>query len=122
MNYVVLGSIIIGLSTLMIRNEAIWTGLVLIAAVPPQVAIIPFNGILQGNQTLSLFGTIGAHPGGLVITHQIALSLPGAASFDQYKLMMTLLMLIFLPLIVSGMLIRKEIKEQVTPYLGTITK
>ena len=35
MNYIVLGSIIIGLSTLMIRNEAIWTGLVLIAAVPP---------------------------------------------------------------------------------------
>ncbi|MCX5839809.1 MAG: hypothetical protein NTW71_15090 [Deltaproteobacteria bacterium] len=46
MNYIILGSIIIGLSTLMIRNEAIWTGLVLIAAVPPAVAIIPFTGIL----------------------------------------------------------------------------
>jgi BASS family bile acid:Na+ symporter len=121
MNYIVLGSIIIGLSTLMIRNEAIWTGLVLIAAVPPAVAIIPFTGILKGNQTLSLFGTVGAHLGGLVITPLIALGLLGAASFDPYKLLMTLLILIVLPLIISRLLIRKGIKEQVTPYRGPIT-
>jgi len=111
MNYIVLGSIIIGLSTLMIQNEAIWTGLVLIAAVPPAVAIIPFTGILKGNQNLSLFGTVGAHLGGLVITPLIAVGLLGAASFDPYKLLMTLLMLIVLPLIVSRLLIRKGIKE-----------
>ena len=121
MNYIILGSIIIGLSTMMIRNEAIWTGLVLIAAVPPAIAIIPFTGILRGNQTLSLFGTVGAHLGGLVITPLVAVGLLRAASFDPYKLLMTLLMLIVLPLIVSRLLIRKGIKEQVTPYRGTIT-
>jgi BASS family bile acid:Na+ symporter len=121
MNYIVLGSIIVGLSTMMIRNEAIWIGLVLVAAVPPAIAIIPFTSILYGNQNLSLFGTVGAHLGALVITPLVAIGLLGAASFDPYKLLMTLLMLIVLPLIVSRLLIRKGIKEQVTPYRGTIT-
>ena len=93
MNYIVLGSIIVGLSAMMIRNEAIWTGLVLVAAVPPAIAIIPFTGILHGNQTLSLFGTVGAHLGGLAITPLVAVGLLGAASFDPYKLLMTLLVL-----------------------------
>jgi BASS family bile acid:Na+ symporter len=121
MNYIVLGSIIIGLSTMMIRNEAIWIGLVLVAAVPPAIAIIPFTSILNGNQTLSLFGTVGAHLGALAITPLVAVGLLGAASFNPYKLLMTLLMLIVLPLIVSRLLIRKGIKERVTPYRGTIT-
>ena len=50
MNYVLLGNVIIGLSSLMIRSEAIWTGFVLVAAVPPAIAVIPFTGILRWQQ------------------------------------------------------------------------
>jgi bile acid:Na+ symporter, BASS family len=121
MNYIVLGGIIIGLSSVMIRNEAIWTGLVLVAAVPPAIAVIPFTGILRGNKNLSLFGTVGAHLGALAITPLVAAVLLGFASFDPYKLLMTLLALIVLPLFVSRLLIRKGIKEWVAPYRGTIT-
>jgi bile acid:Na+ symporter, BASS family len=121
MNYIILGGIIIGLSLVMIQNEAIWTGLVLVAAVPPAIAVIPFTGILRGNQNLSLFGTVGAHLGALAITPLVAAGLLGVASFDPYKLLMTLLALIVLPLFVSRLLIRKGIKEWVAPYRGTIT-
>lgn len=121
MNYIVLGSVIIGLSTAIIPNQAIWTGLVLVAAVPPAIAIIPFTGILQGNQTISLFGTAGAHIGSLVITPLIAVGLLGTASFDPYRLLWTLLMLIVLPLILSRVLIRKGIRAHVVPYRGALT-
>lgn len=121
MNYLLLGSIQIGLSSLIIRNEAIWTGLVLIAAVPPAIAIIPFSGILRANPTLSLFGTVGAHLAALAITPLIAVGMLGAASFDPRKLLLTLGMLIILPLIVSRLLIREGIRQRVAPYRGTIT-
>lgn len=121
MNYVVLGNVLIGLSTLMIGNEAIWTGFILLAAVPPAVAVIPVTGILRGNNTVSLFGTVGAHLGGLVIIPLIALSLLGASSFDPYKLLITILVLIVLPLAVSRLLIRKGWKAKIDPWRGTMT-
>ncbi|MCX5855289.1 MAG: hypothetical protein NTZ24_12115, partial [Deltaproteobacteria bacterium] len=40
MSYIILGNIIIGLSALLIRDEALWTGFVLLAAAPPAVAVI----------------------------------------------------------------------------------
>ena len=121
MNYLLLGSVQIGLSSLFIRNEAIWTGLVLVAAVPPAIAIIPFSGILRANPTLSLFGTVGAHLSALAITPLIAVGLLGAASFNPQKLLITLALLIVLPLVISRVLIRDGIRERFTPYRGTIT-
>ena len=41
MSYVILGNLIIGISALLIRDEALWTGFVLLAAAPPAVAVIP---------------------------------------------------------------------------------
>jgi BASS family bile acid:Na+ symporter len=121
LNYLLLGSIQIALSSMFIRNEAIWTGLVLVAAVPPAIAIIPFSGILRGNPTLSLFGTVGAHLAALSITPLIAVGLLGAASFNPRKLLITLFFLIVVPLILSRLLIRPGIREWVTPLRGTIT-
>jgi BASS family bile acid:Na+ symporter len=122
LNYLLLGSIQIGLSSLFISNEAIWTGLVLVAAVPPAIAIIPFSGILRANPTLSLFGTVGAHLAALAITPLIAISLLGATSFNPRKLLITLFFLIVVPLIASRVLIcRPGIRERVIPLRGTIT-
>jgi BASS family bile acid:Na+ symporter len=121
MNYVVLGNIIIGLSALLIRDETLWIGFVLIAAVPPAIAVIPFSSILRGNTLLSMFGTVGAHLGALAIMPLITVSLIGVGAFDPLKLLMTSLELIVLPLAVSRLLIRKGWKERIDPYRGTIT-
>lgn len=121
MSYAVLGSIMIGLSTLLIRDEDLRTGFILVAAVPPAIAVVPFTGLLRGNHPLSLFGTVGAHLGGLAIIPLVLAGFLGASSFDPYKMLMTLLMLIVLPLVVSRLLIRKGIKGRVTPYRGIIT-
>ncbi len=121
MNYIVLGNIIIGLSALLIRDEMLWTGFVLIAAVPPAIAVIPFSSILRGNTPLSMFGTVGAHLGALAIMPLISISLIGAAAFDPLKLLMISLELIVLPLALSRLLIRKGWKERIDPYRGTIT-
>ena len=119
MSYIILGNIIIGLSALLIRDEALWTGFVLLAAAPPAVAVIPFSGFLRGNGPLSLIGTVGAYLGALVIMPLITLTLLSTAAFDPLKLIMITLELIVLPLAVSRLLIRKGWKERIEPYRGT---
>ena len=121
MSYIILGNVIIGAATLMISDEMIWTGFVLLAAVPPAVAVIPFSGFLKGNGVLSLFGTMGAYLGGLAIMPLIAFTLLRSQSFDPFKLVMITLELIVLPLAVSRLLLRNGWKERIAPYAGTVT-
>lgn len=121
MSYIILGNIIIGLSALLIRDEALWTGFVLLAAAPPAVAVIPFSGFLRGNGPLSLIGTVGAYLGALVIMPLITLTLLSTTAFDPLKLIMITLELIVLPLAVSRLLLRNGWKERVAPYGGTVT-
>jgi BASS family bile acid:Na+ symporter len=121
MSYIILGNVIIGLSALMIRDEMTWTGFVLLAAVPPAIAVIPFSGFLRGNGLLSLIGTAGAYLGALVIMPLIALGLLSSTELDPFKLVMITLELIVLPLAVSRVLIRKGRKERIEPYRGTVT-
>jgi bile acid:Na+ symporter, BASS family len=120
MNYVVLGGVILGLSALMIRDERLWTGFVLLASVPPAVAVIPFSGFLKGNGPLALFGTVGAYLGGLLIMPGIALTLLSSVAFDPLKLMLITLELIVLPLAASRLLIRRGLRERIEPYRGTV--
>jgi len=121
MSYIILGNIIIGLAAFMIRDETIWTGFILLASVPPAVAVIPFSGFLNGNGPLSLAGTVGAYLGGLVIMPLIAVGLLSSAAFDPLQLFMVTLELIILPLCVSRILIRERWRERIAPYRGTVT-
>jgi BASS family bile acid:Na+ symporter len=121
MSYIILGNIIIGLAALLIHDEMIWTGFVLLAAAPPAVAVIPFSVFLRGNATLSLIGTLGAYLGALAIMPLMAFGLLRSQVFDPFKLLMITLELIILPLAVSRLLIRKGWKERIEPYRGTVT-
>ena len=120
MNYIILGNIIIGMAALLIRDETIWIGFVLLAAVPPAVAVIPFSIFLRGNGLLSLFGTVGAYLGALVIMPLIAFGLLSSMAFDPFKLLIIILELIVLPLAVSRLLIQRALKERIEPYRGTV--
>ena len=120
MSYIILGNIIIGMAALLIREETIWVGFVLLAAVPPAVAVIPFSVFLRGNGLLSLFGTVGAYLGALVIMPLIAFGLLSSVTFDPFKLLIIILELIVLPLAVSRLLIQRAWKERIEPYRGTI--
>jgi BASS family bile acid:Na+ symporter len=121
MSYIILGNIIIGMATLMIGDETLWTGFVLLAAVPPAVAVIPFSVFLRGNGPLSLFGTVGAYLGALAIMPLIAFGLLRSTAFDPFKLLIAIFVLIVLPLAVSRLLIQRRLKGRIEPYRGTIT-
>ena len=55
LNYVVLGGIILLMAWLLIDDEELWTGFVVLAVAPPAVAVAPFSYILGGNTFFHLW-------------------------------------------------------------------
>jgi BASS family bile acid:Na+ symporter len=121
MNYGVLAGFILGTSALIIREEDIWSGFIILASVPPAVAVIPFTEYLDGNSNYSLFGIIGAHLGAMIIIPLIVLRFLGTTSLDLGRVPIITLLLIVVPLMLSRLLIRKSLAEKIEPMKGTIT-
>ena len=58
LNYVILGGIILLMGRWLINDSEFWAGLVILAAVPLAVAVVPFSYILGANTVFSLTGFI----------------------------------------------------------------
>lgn len=121
MNYLILATVIIALSALMIRDEALRVGFILVAAVPPAVAVIPFANLLEGDQTLALIGTVGAYMAALIVMPAITLNLIGASFIEPWKLATVMLELIVLPLLVSRLLLWKGWHKPLARPSGALT-
>jgi bile acid:Na+ symporter, BASS family len=105
MSYVVLTGTILGLSSLLVGNKAFYTGFVIIAAVPPAVAVVPFAMFLQGDVRFSLLGSIGGYLAGLVLMPLIALVFLGDSLSGPLRLAITAGELILLPFVASRILL-----------------
>jgi BASS family bile acid:Na+ symporter len=121
MNYLVLGIALLALNAVLIHDEALRMGFILIAAVPPGVAVIPFTYFLKGDETLSLIGTAGAYLGALIIMPVGALVFLGPGFVDVTKLAVIMLELILCPVIVSRLLLRIGVASRLDSIRGTIT-
>jgi BASS family bile acid:Na+ symporter len=121
MSYVVLTGFILGMSAIIIHEEDIWKGFILLAVVPPAVAIISFTEYLKGDSAYSLIGTMGAYLGALIIMPLIAMKFLGLRSFDLQRLPMITLLLIIIPLLISRILLWSRIVAPLEPARGAIT-
>jgi len=121
MNYLILGSVLLGLNAFLIHDEPLRAGFVIIAAVPPAVAVIPFTIFLNGDERRSLLGTIGAYLGALMMTPLMAVTFLGPGLLDPAKLVVILIELILAPLIFSRVLIKVGMDAYLEPIKGAIT-
>jgi BASS family bile acid:Na+ symporter len=121
MNYFILGMVLLLLNAVLIHDESLRLGFILIAAVPPAVAVIPFTYFLKGDETLSLIGTAGAYLGALIIMPLGALLFLGPGFIDPMRLVVIMLELILLPLIASRFLLRIGMTSRLNSIRGPIT-
>jgi bile acid:Na+ symporter, BASS family len=121
MNYLVLGGATLAMSAWLINGKDIFIGFVLLAAVPPAVAVIPFTNILGGNTSYTLAGTVASYIVALVIM-PITFSVLIDADFAATpKLMRIMIILIALPVVASRVIIRTGINNRLASYQGLIT-
>jgi BASS family bile acid:Na+ symporter len=122
MNYLVLSGTILMIASLLISDEALWTGFVVLASVPAAVAVIPFADFLKGNAFYALVGAMGAYLSGIVIMPLIIFGFLGKSfAVEPDKLVITIVMLIVLPLMASRLLMWAGIDKRIAPFRGTIT-
>jgi len=121
LNYVMLGGVLLGLSFFLISEAGIRDGFVLLVAVPPAIAVIPFTDFLKGNTAFSLLGTVACYLGALVITPLITLAFLGTGFIDPWSLITVIAELILAPLILSRILLWSSLDRRLDPVKGTIT-
>jgi bile acid:Na+ symporter, BASS family len=121
MTYAIQGGLIILASSFLINYENLWIGLVLVAASPPAVAVIPFTSILDGNVAYSLVGTVAAYLAAIFIMPLIFLLVLGINIAEPGKLVLIMLELIVLPLILSRIIIYLNFHNHIAEYRGEIT-
>ena len=98
MNYLVLGNLIILGSIFFIRDEKFWTGLVLLAAVPPAVVILPLSEKMRADKMLTLAGFTGTYLGALILIPLIGIAFLKYIPIHFDKLIILAVTLIVLPL------------------------
>ena len=121
MNYGVLGGFILVLNELLIRDQALWMGFVILMAVPPAVAVTPFTHLLNGNSSFSLIAMVGCYLGALFIMPLITLGLLGTDLVDREKLITIMLELVLVPLIFSQVLRKTGWAHRIDSFKGAIT-
>ena len=121
LNYALHGGVILGLSGLLIHEEALRAGFVMVAAAPPAVAVIPFTVILKGDGPFSLVATVGGYLGALILMPLITFGLLGSGYADQGKLVWIMVELILAPLAISRLLRWTTLSEKLEPYKGAVT-
>lgn len=121
MTYIVLGGVILTASALLITDQNLWIGFVLIAAVPPAVAVIPFTAILDGNVSYTLSGTVASYLAALLIMPFMFWIFMGTVFADPYKLVKMMMLLIVLPLILSRLILFFNWQDRIAPARGLIT-
>jgi bile acid:Na+ symporter, BASS family len=120
MTYLVFAGTILPLNLLFVKDPALRTGFILLAAVPPAIAVIPFTLFLRGNTAFSLIGTIGAYLGGLALMPAITLLFIGADLLNPFKVVLILVELMVAPLIAGQVLMWARLERFLTPVKGTI--
>jgi bile acid:Na+ symporter, BASS family len=121
MTYAILSGAILLLSALLIGDRNLWIGFVLIAAVPPAVAVIPFTAMLEGNVSNTLSGTVASYLAALLIMPLMFWIFIGTGFDDPYKLLRIMLLLIVLPLVLSRMILYFNWQDRIAPVRGLLT-
>ncbi len=99
-------------------QPALRDGFLILAAVPPGVAVIPFADVLGGDRLLALRGTVAAYLGALVIAPLLGLVFWGQAVFDLGRLVEILLELVAVPLLAGAVLRQTPLAVPLTAIRG----
>lgn len=107
-NYLLLSGLILGLS-FFLQDEGLRQGFVVMAAVPPAVAILPLTKLLDGDAHLSLYAETICYLASLILTPAIILVFADMTTVSFSYILKIVVILILLPIIASRFLMRVRI-------------
>ncbi|GAB4262276.1 MAG: hypothetical protein Kow0092_12480 [Deferrisomatales bacterium] len=121
LTYLLLGGWFAGASALFAHDPEVRDGLVLLAAVPPGVAVVPFTDMLGGDRGFSLLATVGTYLAALVVLPAVGAAAWGEALVGPGRLLWVVGVLVLLPVAASRVLIGLGWAERLEPVRGALT-
>lgn len=115
-NFLLLSNIIIWPSLFLVRPEGLWIGIVLIAAVPPAVAVLPLSKLFSADENFSFAGLAGAYVGSILFTPLIGFGFLKHIPLNHVGLILLVLQLVLLPLLLSRIIIDKDWDAAIEPH------
>ncbi len=113
LGYFIFSSVLLLLAHFLIKDEQLFFGLVIIAASPPGVAVIPFTHVLKGNMNYTMIGTIGAYLSSVILTPLIILLFSGSTSLSPWLLVLIMVKIIVIPFIISRILLLPPLEKTI---------
>jgi hypothetical protein len=119
MNYLVLGNFIILAGAYLIHKQELWIGIVLVAAMPSSLEIITLGNLLRVEKNYIFTSLAGTYLGALLITPLVCFCFLKYIHLNYWNIILLILGLIFLPLLVSRIIIDKEWDKIIEKYEDT---
>lgn len=120
LNYILFGLVVIGLAYLLMPNQSLYYGFVVVAATPPGVAIIPFASILKGDIRYAIVGVIGAFFASIVLAPALIYIFAGSGGVNPISLVVLMVQLVAIPFLISRLLRWSKILQKVERVRGGI--
>ncbi len=120
LNYIVLSGIILLITSLVIQNPDLYTGLVIVAATPPGVAIIPFSHSFKGDINYSVAGVAGSYLAAIAFAPLIAGIFSQQAAVSPLGLLWLIVQVLIVPLLISRLLLIKKLKNFAVKARGRV--
>jgi BASS family bile acid:Na+ symporter len=121
MSYLILGNLILLDGIFLIRHENFWIGLVMIAAVPSALAVLPLSKKLRADQRLTLNGFAGTYLGALILIPLLGAAFLRYCPVPCEKLVILAAALILLPLLLSRVAVDRNWDEWIHRREGAIS-
>jgi BASS family bile acid:Na+ symporter len=120
LGYFIFSSVLLILSWFLLDNKFLFYGMVIIAASPPGVAVIPFTHILKGDMNYTMVGTLGTYLASVVLAPVIILFFSGGEGLSPLDLLVIMVKIILVPFIISRFLLYKPIYKVVEKIRGKV--
>jgi BASS family bile acid:Na+ symporter len=115
-NYLFLSGLILSASHVLVADPDLYAGFVIMAAIPPAVAVLPFTYLLGGRMIVSLLGTASLYLASLIMAPVISFAFLDTARLDMTKLASALIQLILVPFVLSRVLLRWPAFRRIQPH------
>jgi len=118
--YFIFGAVVLLLARLLVKENQLWVGFVILACAPPGVAIPPFTKILGGDEKFSIIGMVSTYIAIMAIFPIAGIIFIGSSFVQPLKLIILFIEVIIGPMIVSQILIWLKWDKYITRYRGFI--
>jgi bile acid:Na+ symporter, BASS family len=121
MNYLVLGNFILLAGAFLIQKQELWIGMVLVATMPSSLDIITLGNLMQVEKNYIFTSLAGTYLGSLLIAPLVGLCFLKYIHLNYWNIILVILGLIFLPLILSRIIIEKDWDQITEKNEATVT-